>query len=173
MGHEYYEFRAALMVRNNEGLTKTYNRFHDRDHDATEPDHEIVAGIQRLRELHEAMDRAVLNAYGWKDLADTATCEFLLDYEGEDEEENGEPSGGRGKKKPWRYRWPDEFRDEVLARLLELNEKRAEEEAVTGIAAQGTGKATANPTKKAAAKKSARRKANNPQDGEDDRRLFR
>ena len=25
----YYEFRAALMVQNNEGLTKTYNRFHD------------------------------------------------------------------------------------------------------------------------------------------------
>ena len=30
-GREYYEFRAALMVRNNEGLTKTYNRFHDPD----------------------------------------------------------------------------------------------------------------------------------------------
>ncbi len=28
-GKEYYEFRAALMVRHNEGLTKTYNRFHD------------------------------------------------------------------------------------------------------------------------------------------------
>lgn len=28
-GRAYYEFRAALMVRNNEGLTKTYNRFHD------------------------------------------------------------------------------------------------------------------------------------------------
>ena len=30
-GKEYYDFRAALMVRNNEGLTKTYNRFHDPD----------------------------------------------------------------------------------------------------------------------------------------------
>ena len=30
-GKEYYEFRAALMVQNNEGLTKTYNRFHDPD----------------------------------------------------------------------------------------------------------------------------------------------
>ncbi len=28
-GRVYYEFRAALMIRNNEGLTKTYNRFHD------------------------------------------------------------------------------------------------------------------------------------------------
>src|SRR5438128_9825923 len=28
-GQIYYDFRAALMVKNNEGLTKTYNRFHD------------------------------------------------------------------------------------------------------------------------------------------------
>ena len=165
IGLAYYDFRAAFMVRNNEGLTKTYNRFHDRDHDVTEPDREIVAGIQRLRELHAAMDRAVLDAYGWKDLADTATCEFLLDYEEEDEEEKGESSGGRGRKKPWRYRWPDEFRDEVLARLLELNKKRAEEEAVTGLAAQGTGKP--------AGKRPVRRKNSSPQDGEEGRTLFR
>jgi len=29
VGKEYYGYRAALMVRNGEGLTKTYNRFHD------------------------------------------------------------------------------------------------------------------------------------------------
>jgi len=158
-GREYYEFRAALMVRNNEGLTKTYNRFHDPNE--TSPD------ILKLRELHAAMDRTVLDAYGWTDMK--PTCEFLLDYEEEDEDENGgEPSGGRGKKKPWRYRWPDEFRDEVLARLLELNKKRAEEEAVTGVAAQGTGKAAAaSPTKKAAAKKSSRARKDS-----DDRPLF-
>ena len=97
------------MVRNNEGLTKTYNRFHDPD--------ERSPDILKLRELHAAMDRAVLDAYGWTDLK--PTCEFLLDYE-EDEDED-EPHGGRGRKKPWRYRWPDDFRDEVLARLLELN----------------------------------------------------
>ena len=28
-GQAYYEHRAALMVRNDEGMTKTYNRFHD------------------------------------------------------------------------------------------------------------------------------------------------
>ncbi len=96
------------MVRNDEGLTKTYNRFHDPD----ERDPEIV----KLRELHAAMDRAVLDAYGWSDIP--TDCEFLLDYE-IDEEEWG------NKKKPWRYRWPDEVRDEVLARLLELNAERA------------------------------------------------
>jgi len=118
-GKAYYEFRAALMVRNNEGLTKTYNRFHDPD----ERDPEIV----KLRELHAAMDRAVLDAYGWSDIP--TDCRFLLDYE-IDEEEWGD------KKKPYRYRWPDEVRDEVLARLLELNTERAKEEARSGAAAK-------------------------------------
>ena len=82
------------MVRNNEGLTKTYNRFHD--------PHETSPDILQLRELHAAMDRAVLEAYAWHDLAQSATCEFLLDYEDdEDEEEGSEVSGqrsGRQKK---------------------------------------------------------------------------
>ncbi len=117
-GNSYYEFRADLMVRNDEGLTKTYNRFHDPNNH--EPD------IVKLRELHAAMDRAVLYAYGWEDIS--TDCEFLLDYE-IDEEEWG------NKKKPWRYRWPDEVRDEVLARLLELNAERAKEEVRSGAAA--------------------------------------
>jgi hypothetical protein len=149
-GREYYEFRAALMVRHNQGLTKTYNRLHDRDHDANEPNKEIVAGIQKLRELHAVMDRAVLEAYGWHDLAQTATCEFLLDYEDEEDEE--EPTG-RARKKPWRYRWPDDFRDEVLARLLALNAHRAEEERLTGEAAEANAK-----PKKIGAKKATRKK---------------
>jgi hypothetical protein len=116
-GKAYYEFRATLMVKSDEGLTKTYNRFHDPD--------ERHPGIGKLRELHATMDRAVLDAYGWSDIP--CACEFLLDYE-IDEEEWG------NKKKPWRYRWPDEVRDEVLARLLELNAERAREEARSGAA---------------------------------------
>ncbi len=116
VGQTYYEFRAALMIRNNEGLTKTYNRFHDPD--------ENDADILQLRALHAAMDRAVLDAYGWTDLR--PTCTFLLDYEDDEDEEE---SGGKvRKKKPWRYRWPDEVRDEVLARLLALNQERAAQE---------------------------------------------
>jgi hypothetical protein len=135
VGQEYYEFRAALMVRNNEGLTKTYNRFHDPEEQS--PD------VLRLRELHAAMDRAVLDAYGWTDLE--PTCEFLLDYEEEDPASSDDyavasPGRGRGRKKPWRYRWPDEFRDDVLARLLELNRQYAEEERLSGAAAEKTGK---------------------------------
>ena len=70
-----------------------------------------------------------MDAYGWTDLK--PRCDFLLDYEEEDDEAEG---GGRRRKKPWRYRWPDEFRDEVLARLLELNKRRAEQEALAGAA---------------------------------------
>jgi hypothetical protein len=110
-GREYYEFRADLMVSNDEGLTKTYNRFHDPD----EADEDIL----RLRKLHAAMDRAVLDAYGWRDIP--TDCEFLLDYEDEDDD-------GSKRKRPWRYRWPDDVRDEVLARLLELNRVRADAE---------------------------------------------
>jgi len=132
-GRAYYEFRAALMVRSNQGLTKIYNRFHDPD--------ERSPDILKLRELHTAMDRAVLDAYGWTNLK--PTCEFLLDYE-EDEDESG---GARRRKKPWRYRWPDDFRDEVLARLLELNRQRVEEERLSGAAESGRGKSTKKSTK--------------------------
>jgi len=135
-GKAYYEFRAALMVRNNEGLTKTYNRFHDPGE--TSPD------ILQLRDLHATMDRAVLDAYTWTDIP--TACEFLLDYE--DDPDEDEPAGGRQRKKPWRYRWPDAFRDEVLALLLDLNKTRAEEEKLTALPPAKPKKAT--PRKKAA-----------------------
>jgi len=111
-GKTYYEFRADLMVRHNQGLTTTYNRFHDPD--------EANLDILKLRELHAECDRAVLDAYGWQDIP--TDCEFRLDYEDED------PDGSSKRKKPWRYRWSEEVHDEVLARLLKLNQERAEEE---------------------------------------------
>lgn len=127
-GKGYDASRGSLMVRTGVGLTKTYNRFHDRDENDTD--------IARLRELHGVMDRVVLDAYGWTDIR--PTCEFILDYEDEDgETETGKPSK---KKKPYRYRWPDDVRDEVLGRLLELNVRRAQEEAKAGA-----GKAKAEP----------------------------
>jgi hypothetical protein len=126
-GREYHEYRAALMVRRNEGLTKTYNRFHDPD--------ENDADIRALRGLHDAMDHAVLDAYGWTDLR--PTCEFVLDYE--DEHNDGASGASRSRKKPWRYRWPDTFRDEVLARLLALNQERANEEALAASSARRRG----------------------------------
>lgn len=115
-GQACYKFRAELMVRNDEGLTKTYNRFHDPEE--RDPD------ILKLRELHAAMDRAVLDAYSWDDIS--TDCEFLLDYE--IDEENWSPR----KKKPYRYRWPEAVHDEVLARLLALNAERSKRESLQG-----------------------------------------
>ncbi|MEG5104082.1 N-6 DNA methylase [Microcoleus sp. AT13-A6] len=138
-GKTYYEYRAALMVRNNQGLTETYNRFHDPDD--RHPD------IIKLRQLHQECDRAVLNAYGWTDIA--TDCEFILDYEEEEEEIEG--ISKRQKKKPWRYKWPEEIHDEVLARLLELNLKRSQEESLGGKAAEAKakgGKKTASKSRK-------------------------
>ena len=89
------------MVKNNQGLTKIYNRFHDPYDDDQE--------IQRLRDLHAGMDRAVLRAYGWDDLADAANPVFLTE-----ETETEFTYQGR-------LFWPSDFRDEVLARLLDLN----------------------------------------------------
>ena len=134
-GKEYHDFRAALMVENDEGLTKTYNRFHD--------PHENDPKIARLRDLHAAMDRAVLNAYGWTDVP--TDCEFLLDYL-IDEDEWG------ARKKPYRYRWPDAVRDEVLARLLELNAERAAEEARAGMAAAPASKSGRSSRRKSPAR---------------------
>jgi hypothetical protein len=122
VGTAYYEFRAEFMGDCNTGLTKTYNRFHD-------PEERDVR-ILRLRELHSAMDRAVLNAYGWSDLP--IDCEFLLDY-AIDEDSLG------SRKKPWRYRWPEDVRDEVIGRLLELNAERAREEARSGANSREAG----------------------------------
>jgi hypothetical protein len=134
VGAKYHEYRDSLMVESREGLTELYNRFDDPNERSPE--------IGDLRNLHAAIDRAVLDAYGWRDVK--ADYEFALDYE-IDEEEWG------NKKKPWRYRWPDEVRDEVLARLLELNAERAKEEARSGVAAVKKG------SKKAAAKRTPKK----------------
>lgn len=114
LGCAYHDHRAALMVARNEGLTKTYNRFHDRA--------ETSGDIQRLRELHAAMDRAVLDAYGWQDLAARAEPIFLDETNEDDHTYQG------------RLFWPSDFRDQVLARLLALNAERHAEELRIGIA---------------------------------------
>ncbi|MFQ5473081.1 MAG: type IIL restriction-modification enzyme MmeI, partial [Dehalococcoidia bacterium] len=150
-GREYYEFRANLMVGSDEGLTSTYNRFHD----PAEGD----ADILKLRELHDAMDRAVLHAYAW-DYIETV-CGFGLDYLDVEDEDIPEdvpellwwPTAAEAlafaarlphtrRRLPWRYRWCDDTRDEVLARLLELNKQRAEEERRTGAVADKSQRST-------------------------------
>jgi len=157
IGEHYHQFRADLMVRNNEGLTSTYNRFHDPA--------ETSSGLLQLRALHQEMDQAVLAAYGWSDVP--TAYGFGLDYL--DTEEDAQLpdelqeriDGGdlffwdagealefqsqlqaygaiNGRRKlPWRYRWPDAVRDDVLALLLALNAERYEEEVNLGLHSKG------------------------------------
>ena len=108
LGRAYHEHRASFMIAAEEGLTKTYNRFHDPAQNGAE--------LIRLRNLHDQMDAAVLRAYGWDDLAERAVPEFLLK---EDPAEY--PYSGR-------LFWAAEMRDEVLKRLIDLNRQRAAEE---------------------------------------------
>jgi hypothetical protein len=112
-GEAYRAFRAQLMIERNEGLTKTYNRFHARA--------EKSADITRLRALHSEMDRAVLGAYGWDDLAARSESAFI-DQEADE-----------GKAPKTRLEWPAELKDEVLSRLLALNADRAAAEKALGL----------------------------------------
>ena len=107
-GRAYLDHRAALMIARREGMTPTYNRFHRAGESGDD--------IQTLRDLHAAMDRAVLAAYGWDDLLRDAHPVFLDAANEDDHRYHG------------RLFWPAPLRDAVLARLLRLNEDRARRE---------------------------------------------
>jgi hypothetical protein len=118
-GREFVSFRSGLMLERNEGLTKTYNRFHDPE--------ESCQKILELRKRHFDLDQLTFNAYNWNDIK--PEYDFILDYEG-DEESAGD---NRTKKKPYRYKFKQELHDEVLSRLLKLNHDRYEEEVRLGL----------------------------------------
>jgi hypothetical protein len=105
IGERYHTYRQSIMLTNQEGLTKTYNRFHD--------PHEPTADIVKLRELHKEMDQAVAHAYGWDDLE--------LEH------------GFHETKQGLRYTISEAARREVLDRLLLLNHQRHEEEVKAGL----------------------------------------
>jgi len=105
IGQAYYEHRQAIMQARQEGLTKTYNRFHNPA--------ETAADIARLRELHMAMDQAVAAAYGWADLD--------LGH------------GFHPTKQGLRYTIREAARRTVLDRLLALNHARYAAEVAAGL----------------------------------------
>jgi hypothetical protein len=104
-GEQYYERRRQVMLTRQEGLTKTYNRFHDPD--------DTSADIDQLRQLHIEMDQAVAAAYGWSD--------FDLGH------------GFHQTKQGLRHAISELARREVLARLLKLNHERYAEEVRQGL----------------------------------------
>jgi hypothetical protein len=60
IAEDYYSLRQSIMLVRQEGLTKTYNRFHQLQ--------ETSSDIIELRNSHVEMDQAVAAAYGWGDL---------------------------------------------------------------------------------------------------------
>jgi hypothetical protein len=109
IGKRYYQNRQAIMTATQQGLTKTYNRFHDPTE--TDPD------IQTLRTLHVEMDQAVCAAYGWDD---------LLIGEGLNHDFHDTKQG-------LRFTISDTARREILDRLLQLNHQRYAEEVKQGL----------------------------------------
>jgi hypothetical protein len=105
IGMLHYRHRSEIMLARQEGLTKTYNRFHDRG--------ETAEDIQTLRTLYAELDNAVAAVYGWADL-DLA-------------------HGFHENKQGLRFTISEPARCEVLARLLKLNHERYAEEVAQGL----------------------------------------
>jgi len=133
IGERYHEHRRDLMRQLWLGLTDIYNLFHT--HDLTP---EMVAkvskksneeadagyrGLLKLRRLHQDLDQAVRDAYGWQDL--NLDHDF---YEVETLPENDRV----------RYTISPTARKEVLRRLLALNHERAKAEQAATIASKNS-----------------------------------
>jgi len=99
-GRRLDEERREIMLRRDLGLTKLYNLVNDPDlRDSADPD------VRRLRKIHVEIDEAVLEAYGWDDIA--------LDH------------GFYTYRQMTRWTFSPEARVEILDRLLEDNHRRA------------------------------------------------
>ncbi|MEU4083106.1 Eco57I restriction-modification methylase domain-containing protein [Streptomyces aureus] len=121
-GAQLHEFRSELMHRRNVGLTGAYHLVHDpacRDDDIVE-----------LRGIHEEIDKATIDAYGWHDLLDetgaTQTTDpthetFALDH-GFHETDQGT-----------RYSIGLLARTEILDRLRQLNHQSYADEVFLGL----------------------------------------
>jgi hypothetical protein len=98
LGRQLDSTRRDLMLGRAWGLTRTYKQVHDPD------DHE--SAIQELRDIHVAIDEAVMRAYGWDDL------DLKI--------------GHHPTKIGIRWTVSKEARFELLDRLLEENHRRYE-----------------------------------------------
>lgn len=133
-GEALYAARAHYMVETQQGLTKTYNQLKDAAC--------VDARVAELRRLHELLDRAVLEAYGWGELEVPPYCPA-------NEAEAAAVAA---------------FEAEVIDRLYQLNAARAEAEraeaagAAASGAAQGAGAGARGAAKKTATKKTAAKK---------------
>jgi hypothetical protein len=105
IGEIYHECRRKIMLARQEGLTATYHRFHNPVEKSDD--------IAHLRKLQIEMDYAVSDTYSWTDIdLRHSFYETTLGV---------------------RFTIHDAARREVLARLLQLNQERYEEEVRQGL----------------------------------------
>ncbi|TKB08841.1 DNA methyltransferase [Desulforhopalus sp. IMCC35007] len=100
IGEKFLIARQSYMQEISCGLTQFYNRINSPEENSKK--------ISALRSLIQEIDTAVIQSYGWDDIQ--LSYDFIEEYKVQN-----------GKKKAWRYRWPDDIRDEVLGRLLFRN----------------------------------------------------
>ena len=101
VGRALHEVRRAIMLQRDLGLTKLYNLVND-------PDVQGDPDIDRMRDIHVELDRAVLHAYGWSDI---------------------DPAHGfHTYRQMERWTVSPAVRVEILDRLLEENHRRARHE---------------------------------------------
>lgn len=161
LSKEFSNKRGILLEKMGFGPTAAYGSLHQPS--------EAGLDISAFRDLHDCANKAVAYAYGWSDLS--TSCGFGLDYldleddiqlpDGLQERiddcnlffwDAGDALDFQGqlqaygaitgrRKLPWRYRWPDVVRDDVLARLLALNAERYAEEVAMGLHSKGAKKA--------------------------------
>ena len=125
IGETYYNHRQSIMQTRQEGLTKTYNRFHD----PAETSEDII----KLRQLHVKMNYAVAQAYGWDDLLPSPKLERGAGGEGLNHDFHETKQG-------LRYTISETARREILDRLLQLNFDRYAEEVAQGLHDKKKGK---------------------------------
>ncbi|MGW0981103.1 Eco57I restriction-modification methylase domain-containing protein [Streptomyces xiamenensis] len=109
-GSRLHEFRSKLMACRNIGLTDTYNLVHNPD--CTDGD------IVELRSVHQQIDIATAQAYGWDDLLGA---------------DNGLDHGFHETDQGIRYTIGLIARTEILDRLRELNHQRYADEVFLGL----------------------------------------
>lgn len=124
LGNQLDDFRRGLMMARQSGITATYNLVNDEECKD--------ADIVELREIHRAIDEAVFRAYGWDDLIPK------LDY--------GIHPVGRDA----RFTVGPGVQQEIVDRLLELNQERYAAEVSAGLHNKKTKKKASVPRKPSA-----------------------
>jgi len=105
LGCAYDDLRKDIMKRNQIGLTKLYNAFHNPEN--------IDSKLEELRQLQKQIDEAVRDAYGWNDI-DLEHGFHAVSYLPDNDN--------------IRYTISEPARIEILRRLAQLNRQRWQEE---------------------------------------------